>query len=183
MKEVSGRVWTGERLERADKRISKLRTGEIGERIAAHVLSQQHDAQIVTLNEGINNAPIDLAGDHIAAEVKTGLASNGKSAQHWRATIGQPGPAERELLDGMSASEKRDYNNWKVVEILNRKYNTLALMGEQVGAEIRPVTVGIILHPNGNRGDVFLIPDFHSYLSWTQFATDEYYTGTYEIES
>jgi hypothetical protein len=48
-----------------------------------------------TVNVGVNNAPIDVAGDHMAVEVKTGLASNGVKSQHWRATIGQPGKAEK----------------------------------------------------------------------------------------
>jgi hypothetical protein len=178
---TGNRVWAGQTLERAGERLSKLKTGEIGEKLAMKVLEDKFGASFSTLNAGLNNAPIDVAGDHTAVEVKTGLASVGKSAQHWRATIGQPGIAERELLKAMDAQEKRTYNEFKKQQIIQRKESMLDKMRQAAGAEVKPYTVGIILDPDGSKGDVFLIPGFHLYLSWNQYATDDYYVGTYDV--
>lgn len=179
-KKTKERVWTGEQKPKAEKRLSKLNTGSAGEKIAMKALEEKIGAPFRTLNEGINNAPIDVAGNHHAVEVKTGLASNGKTAQHWRATIGQPGKEETELLKQMSREEKLEYNTWKRKKILERKYEALEEMEEIVGADIKPATVGIILSPDGSTGDVFFIPGFHQRLTWKKYATEEYYIGTYD---
>ena len=90
----SGRMWSGgEPMVYDGPTISKLEAGMAGEKLTIKVLSQKYGANFQTLNVGINNAPIDVGGDHLAGEVKTGLATNGKTSQQWRATIGQPGKA------------------------------------------------------------------------------------------
>jgi len=175
------RVWQGDAHARSAERPSKLQTGEIGERLAMHVLAERHGQPFNTLNEGLNNAPIDVAGDHRAVEVKTGLASNGKSAQQWRATIGQPGKVETELLKQMTSGQKKVHNTRKAKAILDRKNKMLKELSEAAGAPVKGQTAGVILSPDGKRGDVFLMEGFHLRQSWAAAATEENYVGTYEV--
>lgn len=181
---ASGRVWTGEAHPKAPKesRLSRLKTGEIGEALAMRALEDAYGASFTTLNEGINNAPIDVAGDHRAVEVKAGLASNGPTAQYWRATVGQLGKNERSLVDAMTPDEKKTYYKWKNAQVLKRKNDMLAQMSKEAGAEIKPMTVGVILAPDGSRADVYAFPGFHLRMAWKQYATDEYHIGTYSTE-
>lgn len=180
VKVKKGKVWAGEQQPKAEKKLSKLSTGTAGETIAMEALEAKIGAPFSTLNKGINNAPIDVAGNHTAVEVKTGLASNGKTAQHWRATIGQPGKEETALLKQMSSKEKREHNTWKRAKILERKYDALKEMEKMAGAKINAATVGIILSSDGKRGDVFFIPGFHQRLTWKKYAIEKYYIGTYD---
>ncbi len=172
------RVWTGSQVDGVTK-VSKLEAGSRGEKIAAKVLSQEFDAEFTTLNVGVSNAPLDLAGDHMAAEVKTGLATNSSTAQRWRATIGQPGKHESALLKKMSTEEKFNWNQRKSQLILKRKSEFLKKLSKEAGRKMKPMTVGVILSPDGKRGDVFFIPGFHLSLMWSQYATEQYYVGTF----
>lgn len=174
------RVWTGERQSRAPDKPSKLRTGQIGESIVLDLLNNQYGEIFKSVSQGTHHTPIDLAGDSLAIEVKTGVASNGRSAQHWRATIGQPGPTERELLAQMTPKEKREHNAYKSEEILRRKRDAVAALSQATGREITAVTFGVILAPDGSRGDVYMIPDFHLRLGWNEYAIDDYYIGTFQ---
>ena len=174
------RVWTGEQHE-GEATVNKLETGAIGEGIVMDVLSQLHDVPFGTVNVNVNNAPFDVSGDSLAVEVKTGLATNGKSAQRWRATIGQPGKAETELLKQMSAEEKRAHNERKMQAILDRKHALLHKMSEEAGREIHPMTMGLILSGDGKRADVFAFDGFHLRLPWNKYATPEHFLGTYDV--
>jgi hypothetical protein len=178
-KYAGGRVWGGEQVD-VRPTVSKLQTGAIGEDIAMRALSDMMGAEFHTVNVGLNNAPIDVVGDHTAVEVKTGLASNGKTAQHWRATIGQPGKVEREAITRMTPDEKRVHHARKRKAIMDRKAMMLTDISKEAGVPIRGMTVGVILAPDGSRGDVFAIPGFHQRLRWKDYATDRYYLGTYE---
>lgn len=175
----AGRVWGGEQVD-AKPTVSKLRTGAVGEDIAMRALGDMLGAEFQTVNVGLNNAPIDVVGNHTAVEVKTGLASNGKTAQHWRATIGQPGRVEREVIAQMTADEKRVHHARKRKAIMDRKVMMLADISKEAGAPIRGMTVGVILAPDGSRGDVFVVSGFHQRLPWKDYATDRYYLGTYK---
>ena len=174
------RVWTGEQHE-GEATVNKLETGAIGEGIVMDVLSQLHDVPFGTVNVNVNNAPFDVSGDSLAVEVKTGLATNSKSAQHWRATIGQPGKAETELLKQMSAEEKRAHNERKMQAILDRKHGLLHKMSQEAGREIHPMTMGLILSGDGTRADVFAFDGFHLRLPWNKYATPEHFLGTYDV--
>lgn len=178
---ASARVWAGVQQEAGNVKLSKLDAGAAGEQLAMRVLSEQYGVPFKTLNVGINNAPIDVGGDHTAVEVKTGMATNGPSAQHWRATIGQPGKAETELLKSMSVEDKRALNQYKYEQIMRRKNDMLAELTKIAGSEVKPITVGVILSPDGKRGDVYIIPGFHLRLPWKDYATDEYHAGTYDL--
>src|SRR5262249_21269479 len=78
--------------------LSKLETGALGERIAIAFLQNRGFKDARPLNTSTNNYAVDMVADHEAIEVKTGLVSNGTTAQHWRSTIGQPGNKEMAWL-------------------------------------------------------------------------------------
>lgn len=177
-----GKVWGGSQEQFDGEKVSKLQTGEIGEQLAETMLEEQFGVEFRTLNEGINNAPIDVAGDHMAVEVKTGLTTNGATAQHWRATLGQFGKGERERVSKLSKPEKKEYLAFRRQQIMERKYSTVAKMSNMLGEPVKPFTVGVILTPDGSKGDVFMVPDFHLRLTWKNYATDEFYIGTYDVE-
>jgi len=177
----AGKVWNGSSVEWSGKKLTKLQVGEIGEQMAMKALSEKFGTDFHTLNEGINNAPIDIGGDHRAVEVKTGLASNGKSAQHWRATIGQPGKAERDLIRQMTKEEKRAHNQYKQQQIMKRKQDMLDELSKAAGAEVKGMTVGIILHPDGKRGDMYSFEGFHSRIPWNKAEELGNYMGSYDV--
>lgn len=178
-KRIDAKVWNGE-PEQAESTLSKLETGAIGEDLVIALLSDEHGIPFGTVNQGVNNAPFDVAGNGYAVEVKTGMATNGKTAMHWRATIGQPGKAEQALLKQMSSEEKRAHNQWKEGEILRRKHALLDQMSKEAGKPIKPLTIGVILSADGKRADVYRFEGFHLYLPWKKYATDEHYVGSYE---
>ena len=173
------RVWRGKRHS-GTAQLSRIRTGNIGERVATRVLTKKYKTNFELVNVGLNNAPIDIAGDSLAVEVKTGVATNTYKAQHWRATIGQPGIKEQALLDKMTKDEKRNYNKYKQMLILERKNDMLNSMSSTDNT-LKPLTVGVILSSNASKADVYFIPGFHLRLPWKDYATDEYYVGTYDV--
>lgn len=175
------KVWDGNPVSWKGKKLTKLQVGEIGENLAMRVLSEEMGVEFRTLNEGVNNAPIDVGGDHTAVEVKTGLASNGKSAQQWRATIGQPGKAETAALKQMTKEEKRAHNQYKQQKILERKQNMLDEMSQIAGAPVKGVTVGIILHPDGTKGDVYKFDGFHLRIPWKKAGELGEFMGTFNV--
>lgn len=174
------RVWQGKKHEQK-RQLTNIQTGNIGEEMAAKALQDKLGTEFSTLNQGITNAPIDIAGDHTAVEVKAGPASNGRSAQHWRATIATEGKKERELVRMMSKTEKREYNRYKQQQVFERKEKLVREMSELAGASIKPATVGVILTPDGKRGDVFYFEGFHARIGWNKAHEGEY-LGTYEID-
>lgn len=183
-----GRVWSGVAHTASEARAAgseaghaRLQTGQIGEQLAMRVLTEQFGVPFETLNVGINNAPIDVGGDHTAVEVKTGLATNGPTAQHWRAMISKPSKKEQELIAQMTKEEKKAYYKYKDEQTLRRKHDMLNRLTELAGGqEVKPITVGVILSADGKRGDVFIIPGFHTRLPWKDYATDEYFAGSYD---
>lgn len=174
------RVWQGQQHEQ-QRQLTNIQTGNIGEEMAARAMKDKLGDEFVTLNKGITNAPIDIAGDHHAIEVKAGPASNGKSAQHWRATIATEGKKERELVQAMSAAERREYNQYKQQQVFERKFAMLDEMSRIAGSDIKPATVGVILTPDGKTGDVFFFEGFHARIGWNQIEESNY-VGTYTID-
>lgn len=174
----SSRVWTGKQSPKS--KLSKLNTGMIGEKLAQKAMSRHFGKGFETLNIEQADAAADLGNKTIVIEVKTGLSSNSKSAQHWRSTIGEPGEDEKRLLSGMSDGVKNNHNRRKDKKILERKRNLLRKLSSRGNRRVKGYTVGIILSPGGSRGDVFLIPGFHLRLGWNKYATDKYYIGTYK---
>jgi hypothetical protein len=182
------RVWSGtqqasaQELSNEAAGYAKLNTGQVGEKLAMKVLSEKFGVPFETLNVGKTNAPIDVVGNSSAVEVKTGLATNGPTAQHWRAMISKPSKKEQELIAKMTKEEKKELNRYKDQQTLERKHAMLDKMTEIAGTKIKPITVGIILSADGKKGDVFIIPGFHNRLKWAEHAVDANYAGTYDVE-
>lgn len=176
------RVWQGRQVEGAVA-FNQNETGRRGEQLAAKALSERFGVPFSTMNVGMNNAPIDVAGDHHAIEVKTGPATNGRSAQQWRITTSYTsGPAEKALIAKMTPAERTDYNTYKQEQSMARKLDMMREMSEIAGQPVEAATVGVILSPDGKQGDVFLIPGFHLRLGWNKYATEDYYIGTWEVD-
>lgn len=179
---ASERVWQGKQAE-GKIAFNQNETGRRGEVLAAKALQEKFGAEFSLMNVGRNNAPIDVAGDSHAVEVKTGPATNGKSAQQWRITTSYTsGPKEEALIKAMTPAQKAEYNTYKQQQSMARKLSALATMSEMAGTQIKPATVGVILSADGMKGDVYYVPGFHLRLGWNAYATEEYYLGTYDYD-
>jgi hypothetical protein len=177
------RVWQG-RQQQGKVLFNQNETGRRGEVIAAKAMEEMFGVEFSLMNVGLNNAPIDVAGDHHAVEVKTGPATNGRSAQQWRITTSYTsGPTEKALIAKMTPAEKAEYNTYKQQQSMARKLATVDEMSRMAGTEIKPVTIGVIMSSDGKRGDAFMIPGFHLRLGWNNYATEKYYIGTYDVGS
>jgi len=160
------------------KKLSKLETGEIGERVVTDYFKSIGMKDTRSLNIKGNNFPIDLAGDHTVMEVKTGLVSNGPGAQQWRATIGQPGKEESKWLKTASADEKRDWNAAKAQAIIDRKEATLKQLEKERGVELKAKTVGVIIHPDKRLADIHVFDGFHHRIGWKSDVAKAGYVKT-----
>jgi hypothetical protein len=112
-------------------------------------------------------------------EVKAGLVSNGESAQHWRATIGQPGKAEAAWLRTASDEEKSAWNDRKAAAIMDRKAAALKQVQARLGRSVKPVTVAVILNPDTKTADVFRFSGFHARIGWNSSQARKGYIGSY----
>ena len=180
-RKLNEKIWGGRQHPTVGKKLSKNQVGRIGETLAIEVLSQHFGSQFETLNVGMNNAPIDIGSREQAIEVKTGLSSNGKSAQHWRATIGEPGKSEKDLIKQMSSEEKKKYNQIKRDRILERKARMLDDLSNISGKTVKGYTAGIILDPQGEKGDVYLFEGFHLRIGWNNLSAGRY-LGSYQVK-
>jgi len=175
VKPAKEKAWAGEQVA-ISTAMERGEVGATGERVAAAVLGK--DAR--TLNVKGNNFPADLVHDSEVVEVKTGLASNGTSAQQWRATIGQPGKAETAWLRTASAEDKRAWNERKAAAIMQRKAAALRQVQKQLGRPMKAVTVGVILNPDTKTADVFRFKGFHSRIGWNSAQAQKGYMGSYK---
>jgi hypothetical protein len=160
--------------------LSKLETGKLGEAIVIGHLQHiegKSDAKPAATNR--NNYAVDVEQDHTGIEVKTGLVSNGKSAQHWRATIGQPGEKERAMLEKMSPAKKAAWNQRKAAAILDRKNMALKDLSKKLGSAVKGATMMSIINPDTRTADVYRAPNFHLRISWSN--ADKYYLGSYRF--
>lgn len=181
LKPAKGRVFTGEPVELKTK-LSKLETGSVGEKVVIAYLKSKGFGDARSTNVKVNNFAVDLVHDHEAFEVKAGLVSNGKSAQQWRATIGQPGKAETAWLKKASPEAKRAWNEKKGQEILKRKQDALAKLSKQLGRKVKGNTYTVILNPDTKRADLFAFSGFHLRIPWGSAQAKAGYLGTYSYE-
>ena len=117
--------------------------------------------------------------DHQLIEVKTGLCSNGKTAQHWRATIGQPGKEESAWLKTASKEDKAAWNQQKSDAILQRKQATLDEFSKRLGTPVAGKTLTIILNPDTRSADIHIFDGFHSRIPWNSDQAKAGYVGTF----
>jgi hypothetical protein len=160
--------------------LSKLESGELGERIAIAYLQANGISDARGLNVGRNNFPVDLIGDHQVIEVKAGMASNGRAAQKWRTTIGQPGPAEAAWLAKAGPDEKAAWNQKKSAAIISRKQKVVSAFSKRLGKKIKPKTVTMIIDSDRKVADLYVFEGFHSVINWRSPEAKAGYIGTYK---
>lgn len=145
------------------QKLTKLRTGEVGEKVAAEHLGNGARS----LNTKGNNYPIDLITDTHAVEVKTGLSTNRPDAQKWRTTIGQPSKTETAWLKTAAPAEKAAWNASKQRAIIERKNKALDELRRETGVKLKAKTIGVILNPSTGTADIHEFDGFHSNIRWS----------------
>jgi hypothetical protein len=175
------RAFNGEQIQ-TEKKLTKKETGEIGEKVVIEYMKSQGLADARPLNLEQQNFPVDLVGDHQLVEVKSGLVSNGKDAQKWRATIGQPGPNERSWLKVISADEKLAWNKQKARAIIERKHKILEEFSAAHGVPARGKTITTIINPDTRIVDVYEFDGFHSLIRWNSQQAKDGYKGSFIYE-
>jgi hypothetical protein len=176
------RAWTGRQNEKAS-RLGKLEGGAVGEEIAmAYIRTLGADRQDARpLNTKMTNFPVDLIGDHELYEVKTGQVGNSTAAQQWRATIGEPGPTEKELIAGMSAEQKLAHNQKKRDAIMQRKQQVVEDYAKETGRQVKGKTITVIIDPDRGVADVHVFDGFHQRIGYNSDAAKEGYVGSFKF--
>jgi|SRR5215475_4460030 len=172
------RVWTGKPVE-TKTQLSKLETGHLGEKIAQDYLKEEFGAvDTRKLGEGQTNFPVDIAGDSRVIEVKSGLVSNQRTGQQWRSTIGQPGKKERAWLAKQSAATIAKWNAQKSKAIIKRKNDAVKQLEKETGRKLKPMTLGLIIHPDKKTADVYEFDGFHLRIGWNSPQAEEGFVKT-----
>lgn len=179
LKESSTRAWDGEQVD-LEHGMSKLELGRLGEGVAAEYLKQAGYKDVRTANVERNNAPVDIAHRGGLVEVKTGIVSNGRSAQQWRATIGQPAAKEAAWLRTASADDKREHNAQKAQAIIDRKQSAIAAYSKEIGHKAKGETVALLVNPDSKTVDVHVFDGFHSRIGWSSQQAKDGYVGSFK---
>ena len=161
-------------------KLSKQEAGALGERIAIAYLQSKGFSDARPLNQTKNNYAVDMAMDHKAIEIKTGLVSNGTSAQQWRATIGQPGKAEAAWLKKASPEAKAAWNKKKQDAILARKEAAVKEVERTLGGKVGRETVALIVNPDTKTADIYRFNGFHLRVGWKGEQAKSGYVGTFK---
>jgi hypothetical protein len=180
LKETNQRAWSGKQEPNAT-RLSKNEAGQLGEEIAkTYVQSLGHGRENAkSLNEGRNNYPVDMVGDHELYEIKTGQVTNTQTAQQWRATIGEPGKTEKAWLKTASPEDKRAWNEQKANAIIGRKQAAVADYSKRIGQRIQGKTLTIILHPDKQIADIHVFDGFHTRIGYNSDQAKSGYVGSF----
>ena len=181
IKKATTRAFEGQPKETRST-LNKLETGQIGESVVLEHLRKHGFKEAGALNTKNNNFPIDLVAGNTLFEVKSGLVSNGKSAQQWRATIGQPGPTETAWLKTAGAEEKAAFNAAKKQACLDRKWEAKREYEKLTGMKAQAKTVTTIIDPDTNTVDVYMFDGFHSRIAWGSPEAKAAYVGSYKYE-
>jgi len=179
LQKTDQRAFSGESVE-LKEHPSKQEVGALGEKIIIAHLKAQGLSDARPLNEAKANYAVDLVQDHGAIEVKTGLASNGKSAQQWRATIGQPGKAETEWLKKASPEDKAAWNEKKAKDIMDRKNAAVADLSKKLGRPVKSWTMTSIINPDTRTADIYKFEGFHARIAWNSPEAKKAYVGSYK---
>jgi hypothetical protein len=172
------KAWDGKQIE-TKTTLSKIEAGALGEHIVMSYLYSKGMKDARSVNVGRNNYPVDLVQDHGAIEVKTGLVSNGDTAMHWRATIGQPGKAEQAWLKTASKEAKRSWNEQKAQQILDRKQAALKEMSMALKRPVKGSTMTTIINPDTRTADLYRFNGFHLRIAWNSPQAKAGYVGTF----
>jgi hypothetical protein len=160
-------------------KLTKQETGAIGEGVVVAWMRKQGIPDSHPLNLKTNNFPVDLIGDHQLVEVKSGLVSNGTSAQKWRATIGQPGKKETEWLKTLSPEAKAEWNQQKSQAIMDRKNAVLKAYSKNLGQKVKGRTITVIINPDTKTADLYAFDGFHHSIRWNSEQAKNGYVGSY----
>lgn len=179
LQQTNQRAFQGEPIATKTK-LSKQDVGKLGENIIIQHLQSKGLADARPLNAKVSNFPVDLVQNHGAIEVKTGLVSNGTTAQHWRATIGQPGKAETAWLKSAGKEEKRAWNDAKSAQILDRKEAALKSLTKEFGRPVKGYTYTLIINPDTKTADVYAFKGFHLRIPWHSDTARKGYVGSYK---
>lgn len=173
------RVFAGKQVLTKDK-LTKLETDALGERIFSEWAQTMGLKDIQSLNElhGVNNYPLDLAADHMAIELKTGLVSNTRGAQQWNVKLGKPGPSEQALMDKMSATKLAAWNEKKMQAAMQRKSDALKEVSQETGTRLTGWTVGLIVNPDTQTADIHAFKGFHRRIGWKSPDMQKAYVTT-----
>jgi hypothetical protein len=158
--------------------MSKQAVGKLGESIVLSWLQGHGAPDAGHLNLDRNNFPIDLIFDHQLVEVKAGLVSNGQSAQHWRLTVGEPGPKEKAWLAKASAATKARHQERKQQMILERKQQVLKEAEQAIGRKFKTATLTLIIDPDRKIADVFRFEGWHQRIGWKSEQARAGYVGS-----
>lgn len=175
----SERAWNGTPVE-LDNKPSKQESGALGEQVALAYLRSQGANDAEPLNLQTNNFPVDMIHDHELVEVKTGLVSNGESAMHWRATIGEPGPKEKAWLAKAKPEAKAKWNAEKQQAILDRKNQVVKDFSKKEGTRYGGKTLTVLLNPDTRTADVHMFDGFHSLIRWKSDQAKAGYVGSFK---
>jgi 8-oxo-dGTP pyrophosphatase MutT (NUDIX family) len=159
------RAFTGKPVPTKKVKLTKGEQDKVGEKLVIDYMKTQGMEDARSLNIVGNNYPIDLAGDHALVEVKTGLASNGKSAQQWRITY-STSKAEREWLDKASPAKAAAWNAEKLQDAYDRKAKEHKQIEKETGIKLKAYTVGVILNQESRTADIHVIPGYHKRVGW-----------------
>jgi len=159
------KVFSGQQVNTRTK-LSKLETDKLGERVVLDYMRANGIKDARSANVKGNNYPVDIVGDHLAIELKSGLVSNGPSAQHWRATIGQPSKTEAAWLAKASAGAKAAHNEEKAQAIIDRKNAAVRELAKATGTKLAGMTVAVIINPDTKAMDLYAFKGFHARIGW-----------------
>ena len=180
LKKVKQHAFNGKPVE--TEKISKQEAGRIGESIIIAYLHATGRKDARPMNTAQSNFPIDAIQDHETIEIKTGQVSNGPGAQQWRLTIGEPGKAEKEWLARATSEQKAKWNARKQAAIHARKQKVLAEISSELGHEIRPATMTVLLDPAKKVADLYYFEGWHDRIGWTSAQAQQGYIGSYQYE-
>lgn len=166
-------------------------TGGVGEKIALEYIQKElgyKDAEtyhVKTKAEGVTGkaseaTALDLIADHEAFEVKTGIADS--SSPRWRVTLGQPGGKLKELMSKMDPTELAKFNRQRVADAMQRKTDALKRVSQALGHPVKPMTIGIIVHPDKWLADVHIWSGFHEEIRWKSEFGKSGYVGSFHYQ-
>ena len=158
--------------------ISKQESGQLGEHVVIAWLQSQGFADARPVTQERNNFAFDVIRDHEIIEVKTGLVSNGPSAQQWRLTIGEPGVKEQSWLRNVSDRVKARWHAEKQRRIGERKARALRAVERQLGRRLRARTITVILDPDRRQADVYSFRGWHDRIGWNSDTARKGYVTT-----
>jgi hypothetical protein len=175
------RAWSGKQ-EDVQTQMTRQESGALGEKVVLAYLKMQGAEDAAPLNMKTTNFPVDLIAGNEVVEVKTGTVANGKSAQQWRATIGQPGKEEAAWLKTASPADKAAWNQQKAEAILARKAAAVKQLSQEYGRRIKGVTMTVILHPDKKIADIYRFQGFHSRIGWSSDQAKKGFVGSFKYE-